>query len=145
MKFGIILLFGLLQNIAINAQNTAAGTPAKFDVIVSFGSVCCGTSSDDFLKDYIKTYTSKNKETMIALKVGGCGKEGEFKILFSLVKLDDSKKMNFISKLKKLIAEQNEKNKTANASSGPISLDCDLPISQFEYCREQPSKWKWEK
>jgi hypothetical protein len=145
MKLGITFLLVLLQNSVVIAQNTTAGTPATFDVVVSFGSVCCGTASDDFLKAYMKTYCSKNKDAIIALKLGGCGREGEYKILFALVKLAPPQKSKFISALKKLIPDENEKNKAASASSGPISLDYDLPISQFEYCREQSSKWKWEK
>ena len=145
MKIGIILTLVFLQNSAVIAQNSTPGTLAKFDVIVSFGSICCGTASDDFLKEYFKMCSSKNKDSIIALKLGGCGREGEYKILFSLVKLAPPQKNKFIAALKKLIPEENEKNKAANASSGPISLDYDLPISQFEYCREQASKWKWEK
>lgn len=145
MKFGIILICGLLQSVALSAQNVAANMPAKFDVVVSFGSICCGTASDDFLKDCIKMYTSKTKDSIIALKVDGCGREGEYKILFSLVKWEESKKMKFISALKKMIPEQNKKNKATNASSGPISLDYDVALSEFSYCIGQPTKWKWEK
>lgn len=145
MKYRITFFFVLILCATLNAQTTKTTAPVKYDVVVSFGSICCGTPSDDFLKDFIKEFNCKNKVTINAWQLGGCGREGEFKILFSLVKFKEAKKIKLIAALKKLIPEQNDKNKAANASSGSISLDYNLPLSDFGNCRGQLAKWKLAK
>jgi hypothetical protein len=145
MKYGITFLVVLIWGVTVNAQATKNGTPVKYEVVVSFGSMCCGTPSDDFLKDYIKKFTCKNKITINAWQLGGCGREGEYKILFSLVNLKETNKTKLIAALKKLIPEQNDKNKAANASSGYINLDYNLPLSSFENCRGQLTPWSFVK
>ena len=142
MQYRITFLFFMLVAFKANA-NTIINTPSvNYDVVVSFGSMCCGTASDDFLKNFVKEFNSKNKVAISAMQVGGCGREGEYKILFSLEKLKEAKKIKFVSALKKLIPEQNEKNKTVKASSGPISLEYDLTSNKLENCRGELTKWK---
>lgn len=137
----ILLLFLVSQiNTFVNAQ-PISGKTEKYDVVVSFGSICCGTVSDDFLVDFIKQVDCKNKVTIQAWQLGGCGREGEFKILFLLNKLNPSAKKKLITGLKKLVPEQNNKNKKAKASSGPINLDFDFPAKQLENCSGQLTKW----
>ena len=131
----------LLATICVTAQSIKNITQ-KYDVAVSFGSMCCGTAQSDFLANYIKLFNRTNKVILNAWQLDGCGREGEFKILFSLDKLSASKKKKLLSSLKKLIPEQNNKNKKIKASSGPISIDYDLPVNQLENCRGQLTKWK---
>lgn len=140
MKYGISFLFYILVSISVYGQATT-NKLLKYDVVVSFGSMCCGTASDDFLKDYIKKFNCKNKVTVKAWLLGGCGREGEFKILFALSNLKEVKKTLLTTELKKLIPEQNKKNKASNASSGPIGIDYDLPSSRLENCREPLANW----
>lgn len=142
MQYRITFFFFMLIAFKANA-NTIINTPsANYGVVVSFGSMCCGTASDDFLKNFVKEFNTKNKVVISAMQVGGCGREGEYKILFSLEKLKESKKIKFVAALKKLIPEQNEKNKIVKASSGPISLEYNLPLNKLENCRGQLTKWK---
>ena len=141
MQYKMIIFFSLLFCITLNAQNIKNTEPVKYDVIVSFGSMCCGTASGDFLKEYVKNYNCKNKDTVNGWLLNGCGREGEYKILFSLAALTDSQKKELKGELKTLIDEQNKKNKTVNASSGSISLGYDLPITNFEYCRGELTEW----
>lgn len=141
MKLSMAYFFILLAYTAINAQTTTTYSPVNYGVAVSFGSVCCGTASDDFLKNFVKEFNSKNKVIINAMQVGGCGREGEYKILFSLEKLKKAKKIKFVVALKKLIPAQNDKNKIVKPNSGPISLDYDLPLNKMENCRGQLTKW----
>ncbi|MEO7489596.1 MAG: hypothetical protein ABIU77_20940 [Ferruginibacter sp.] len=114
----------------------------KYDVVVSFGSMCCGPVSDDFLKNFIQQFNRKNKVTIQAWQITGCGREGEFKILFSLTKLNRTAKNKFLNCLKKLVPEQNDKNKKLKASSGTISIDYNFPKTELPNCRGELIKWK---
>jgi hypothetical protein len=140
MKYIILLFLVSLINIFANAQPASANSE-KYDVVVSFGSICCGTVSDDFLVDFIKQVNCKNKVTIQGWQLGGCGREGEFKILFLLNKLNASAKKKLITGLKKLVPEQNNKNKKAKANSGPISINFNFPTKQLENCSGQLTKW----
>ncbi len=141
MQYKIILFCSLLFCTTVHAQNNTNTEPVKYDVIVSFGSMCCGAASDDFLKGFVKSYNRENKDSINGWLLGGCGREGEYNILFLLAALKDEKKINFKEELKKLIGEQNKKNKSVNASSGSISLTYDLPITNFGYCRGELTEW----
>ena len=141
MQYKMIVFSSLLFCTTLYAQNKKNTEPVKYDVIVSFGSMCCGTASDDFLKKYIKNYNCKNKDTVNGWLLDGCGREGEYKILFSFSHLKDTKKRPLIDELKMLIDEQNKKNKAVNASSGSISFTYDLPLANFEYCRGELTEW----
>ena len=141
MKYGFLFFFYTLVALLAKGQPVTA-TPLKYDVAVSFGSMCCGTASDDFLKGYIKKFNCKNNVTVKAWVIGGCGREGEFKILFSLSNLKEAKKATLKADLKKLIPEQNKKNKSSGASSGPINLEEDMTLSRLENCREPLAEWR---
>lgn len=141
MKLSLIFFFVLLAYTTLNAQATTSNDSVNYAVVVSFGSMCCGTASDDFLKDFIKEFNRKNKVIINVWQMSGCGREGEYKILFSLDKLKVTKKTKLIAALKKLIPKQNEKNKAEKASSGLISLDYNLTANKLENCRGQLTKW----
>ncbi|MBC7511854.1 MAG: hypothetical protein H7320_24410 [Ferruginibacter sp.] len=142
MPYRIIFFFFMLVAFKANANTIINTQSINYSVVVSFGSMCCGTASDDFLKNFVKQFNTKNKVVISAMQVGGCGREGEYKILFSLEKLKEAKKIKFVTALKKLIPEQNEKNKTVKASSGPVTLDYNLPFNKLENCRGQLTKWQ---
>lgn len=141
MKYLSILLFSCMLQTPANSQPDTAAVE-KYEIAVSFGSMCCGPVSDAFLKDFIRQFSSKNKVIIPALQIGGCGREGEFKILFSVKKLNASGKKKLLAGLKKLIPQENEKNKKLKAGSGPVSLEYDLPKSQLVNCRGELTKWK---
>ena len=76
MQYKIFAFFSFMLCANLQAQNKNAES-VKYDVVVSFGSMCCGTASDDFLKEYIKNYNYKNKDTVNGWLMGGCGREGD--------------------------------------------------------------------
>jgi hypothetical protein len=135
MKFAVTLFLFLLQFGSANAQTAKPGTVSKYDMVVSFGSMCCGTASDDFLKTYIKKITTTSTNVIKGWILGGCGREGEYKILLSFGTLKESEKLKLIEELKNLIDEQNKKNKAVNASSGSINFTTNFATTNFEYCR----------
>jgi len=137
MKFAPFLFLILLQFATVNAQNATPGTIPKCDMVVSFGSMCCGTASDDFLKDYIKKFNINSKDDIKGWLLGGCGREGEYKILLSFNTLKEPEKLKLNEELKNLIDEQNKKNKVVNASSGSISISTNPATANFENCRGQ--------
>ncbi len=136
-----MFFFFMLVAFKANATTIINSTSVNYGVVVSFGSMCCGTASDDFLKNFVKEFNFKNKVTINAMQVGGCGREGEYKILFSIEKLKEVKKIKFVAALKKLIPAQNDKNKTVKPNSGTITLDYDLPLNKLGNCRGQLTKW----
>jgi hypothetical protein len=143
MKYFLVFFVCIFFQICANAQTGASPLPVKYDVVVSFGSMCCGTASDDFLKNYFKKVCYKNKTLVKAWILAGCGREGEFKIVFSLSGLKEIKKAKLKAELKKLIPEQNKKNKAFKASSGPVSIAYDLTAGNTENCSQPPADWKF--
>jgi len=137
MKFAPILFLVLLQFASANAQTAPPDAIPKCDMVVSFGSMCCGTASDDFLKAYIIKFNTSSKDGIKGWKLGGCGREGEYKILLAFPTLKESEKLGLVEEIKNLIDEQNKKNKIASANSGSINITTNLASTNFEYCRGQ--------
>lgn len=77
------------------------------------------------------------------LQLGGCGREGEFKILVSLSKLKAAKKVKFKKALQKNILLQNSKNKSNKPSSGNINLDLSPEQRDFSNCLGELTEWKY--
>ncbi len=142
MKYSILLLVTLLTGIIAAAQNKTAAAPAKYDVAISFNSICCGPPSSDFLKDFIKKFNKENKLTLKTLIAGGCGREGEFSILFSLTGVKVKAKAKFMTAIKTLVPQQQAKNKTANNSSGNMELSYNVTTADFSNCRSGITKWQ---
>ena len=142
MKFLLLIFISFISLTAAafqvkqNLQNDSLKLSA-YDIAVSFNSICCGPPSDAFLHELLDTFNRKNKVQVSAWQLGGCGREGESKILFSLKKLKKTTAKKFITLIKKTLKDQNDKNKTANASSGDISLEYNIFLKDITNCRDQ--------
>lgn len=112
-----------------------------YPVAVSFGSICCGTPSDDFLKTFASGFNKKNSVKVTADIAAGCGKEGEFVILFNLPDNQTAINKNFITELEKTVKETDEKNKIANSSSGGMQVLYNIKTAEYSYCRLGIKKW----
>ena len=143
MKILIKVLFFLLLISNVSAQQKLDSDPNVYDAIISFNSICCGTPSSSFLSTFLHDYSKKNNVVLKAWHLGGCGREGEFKILVSLSKFKKFKKIKFKKSLQNLIPDQNKKNKTLKPSSGNINIEYNLPLSNDENCLEKLSEWKF--
>jgi hypothetical protein len=141
MKRSLNILAALLITFSANAQHKIK-MPTKYDIVVAFGSMCCGTAADNFLSAYVKGFNKKYKVTVPAYKASGCGREGEYNVLFSLAKLKTGTKRKFLGDLKALIPQQEQKNKTKDANSGSISLEYNKEASDYNFCRDGISRWK---
>ena len=143
MKILIKVLFFLLMINNVSAQSQNESISKVYDAIVSFNSICCGTPSAAFLSTFLRDYSKKYKVVLKAWHVGGCGREGEFKILVSLSKLKKIKKIKFKKSLQNLIPDQNKKNKMLKPSSGNINIQYDSSLSNEENCLEKLSEWEF--
>ena len=116
--------------------------PSKFDVTVSFGSMAGGPSSDIFLKTFIKKFAKKYGVTVVGYKAAGCGREGEFNILFSLTGLKSTVKKKFLAELNTCVSSQEKKNKAKDENSGNITVEYNKSKDDFSFCREGIKTWK---
>ncbi|MEX1203101.1 MAG: hypothetical protein WEA59_07655 [Ferruginibacter sp.] len=112
---------------------------SSYDVSVYFGSRCCGTVSSKFLDKFLKTYHATATIKVKAYIAEGCGKEGEFFILF---KIDIKDKKLFVEQLVTLVNEQEIKNRTADTNSGDLEIKYDVNKSDIDYCRTGIRVWQ---
>ena len=112
-----------------------------YPIAVSFGSMCCGPSSDQFLKDFVKKFNKKNGAKITGEKYAGCGREGEFVIVFSLNKTKKNSCNQFMKELEKLLPQQEAKTKKAKSSSGGFQKLTDVKASDYSHCRLGKTKW----
>jgi hypothetical protein len=124
----------------------ASQNPEKlYDAGVGFNSICCGAPSDQFLKTFVKQFNKTNKVKVTADKIAGCGREGEYVVLFHTRKLKAATKKKFIAELEKLVPQQDIKNKKADGSSGGMEVLRNVKLSAYSHCRISPQNWLYEK
>ena len=136
MKVALQLLASIMIFASADAQTTAA-TPEKYDVVISFNSMCCGTASNDFLKEFITNFNAKNKVALDVWQMSGCGREGESKVVISTAGIKKCINAKLMKNLKTLIPQQNEKNKAIKASIGNIDLEYGIAANTITNCRGQ--------
>jgi hypothetical protein len=142
MKYSILLMCILFAGITATAQGKKASAPATYDVAVSFNSICCGPPSPDFLKAFVKKFNKDNKVKLTTFIAGGCGREGEFSILFSLAGVKARTKAKFMGAIKNQVTSEEAKNKTANSSSGNMILAYNTSSTDYSSCRSGISTWE---
>ncbi len=135
----------------VTAVETAAMPSSEqgktYPVAVFFNSICCGTPSEVFLKDYVKNFNKNNAVKVTADIAAGCGREGEFTVLFDLSSIPVSKKAvagKFMSGLKKLVTETDAKNKQTNTSSGGIEVVENVKSTDYGNCRMGIKPWSFK-
>ena len=139
----ITFIFCVLMFSKVNAQQKTEARLKNYDLVISFNSICCGTPSSEFLRDFLNKYRKKNKIIPDAWLLPGCGREGEFKILLSLSKLKKCKKIKLNQAIKDLIPAQNSKNKTLKPSTGNINIAYNLSGDNITNCSGQIMEWKF--
>jgi hypothetical protein len=115
----------------------------NYDMAIHFNSICCGPPDNTFLKKFLKGFNKANKVTVKAFLVGGCGREGEFKILLSYSALGKTTSAKLKTQLDALIPKQNAGNKAANGSSGNIELQYNPVPDDWQGCRTPLAVWKY--
>ena len=118
--------------------NKKEPVPENFEAGIYFGSMCCGTADDEFLKPFYKKYSDR----IAAYKIMACGKEGEFRILFSAPKLPQTELDAFVSELTTVVQKQESINRAANATIGGMNVERGINKEDYEYCRDSLKVWK---
>ena len=141
MKKVIFVLCFMAINISLLASEHLK-IPSKFDVAVSFGSMAGGPSSDLFLKNFSKKFAKKYSVSIIGYKASGCGREGEFNILYSLTTLKSAVKKKFLAEIKTAVVAEEKKNKAKDENSGNITVEYNKTKDDFSFCRDGIKIWK---
>ena len=127
------------KNHSKNDQIANVAVDSSYKVAVAFGSRCCGTVSSDFLGKFLKDFNRIAAVKVSADIAEGCGREGEFYILF---KVDEKEKALFIEKLIPLVNEEEKINRKKDASSGDVEIKYDVLKTAVDYCRLGVRSWK---
>lgn len=127
------------KNHSKNDQIANVAVDSSYKVAVAFGSRCCGTVSSDFLGKFLKDFNRIAAVKVSADIAEGCGREGEFYILF---KVDEKVKTLFIEKLIPLVNEEETINRKKDASSGDVEIKYDVLKTAVDYCRLGVRSWK---
>ena len=140
LSLGLILatsLFACAQTKNMTTQKK------EYKIAVAFTSICCGTASNDFLKDYVNNFCDKNKVKVAAFQKGGCGREGEYYIAFSLSEINTDLQGDFINKLEEIIPVVNEEIKKKEPNKGRVKLMKDFNLSALQHCRQELVTWDY--
>lgn len=127
------------KNHSKNDQIANVAVDSSYKVAVAFGSRCCGTVSSDFLGKFLKDFNRIAAVKVSADIAEGCGREGEFYILF---KVDEKVKILFIEKLIPLVNEEETNNRKKDASSGDVEIKYDVLKTAVGHCRLGVRSWK---
>lgn len=119
MKILLAALFGLLT---INLQ---AQTNIKtYKVSVAFNSIGMGVPDEKPLVDYIKKFKKTNKIKFIAAdRIGPLGREGEYKLGFSLKELKKAQQAAFIKGLKVVVSKMKDRGIAEVAENDKVDFD----------------------
>ena len=143
MKSILILLSFFLINCNKGATPVSASGEPVYLAGVSFNSICCGPPSDDFLKAFVRKFNKANNVKLTADKIAGCGREGEFVVLFRLNNLKNTSREKFIAEVEKLIPVQEAANKKASTSSGGLAVLHNVKGSDYNHCRIKSQNWTY--
>ncbi len=141
MKHVLLCCVFSISTLILKAQCHTPTTPQSFELVVAFASMGTGTSSDTFLKKYVKLFSANNKIIIPAYRRGGCGREGEFYIFFSTSKLKPAIQKKFSTSLKNEIIKQEAANRKRNPNSGSITLENNGETIDFSHCSSELVKW----
>lgn len=119
MKILLAALFGLLT---INLQ---AQTNIKtYKVSVAFNSIGMGVPDEKPLADYIQKFKKTNKiKTISADRIGPLGREGEYKLGFSLKELKKAQQAAFIKGLKVVVSKMKDRGIAEVAENDKVDFD----------------------
>jgi hypothetical protein len=143
MKHYLTFIISLLFATSLNAQEKVPAITIKYDAIVEFNSMGTGTSSDSFLKEFIVRFNKRYSTLINAYRIEGCGREGEFNILFSLSSLVPGNRKKFITGLKVQVAAENKKTRLGTGK-GNIDILFDILARDVKKCRGSLSKWHYQ-
>lgn len=125
----------------VTSPSPPAGSVSTNKIALYFGSMCCGTIGDEFLKEWLIKFNQDEKTAITADRYSGCGKEGEYIIVIYKNGFNSSKEAKFNIGLEKLIDEEVKKRKAENSSIGSVELRQNPVVEEYTYCRLGSKKW----
>ena len=125
--------------IIFSITSAKAQLPPVFDAGVAFNSICCGPPDESFLKAFM---SCKDYKLIKAYKAAGCGREGEFRVLFSFKGVKPSLAKKFLKRLKNKVIKQDAINKSKNTSSGNLEVLQNIKKEELDNCRSGIIPWK---
>lgn len=72
----------------------------------------------------------------------GCGKEGEFRILFSAPDMPAKDLELFVTRLTELLQRQDSLNRASDPNIGGMNVERNLSKEDYEYCRLPMERWQ---
>jgi hypothetical protein len=135
-----IVLFALFS-ISLGLTSMANDGTTTYPVAVSFGSMAGGPVSDAFLKKWVINFNKLNKTKVTAVKYAGCGREGEYAIMFSTGKISGDKRKKFLTELKKTVSKQEKINRAEDKHAGNMDIQYNVNSAEYEHCRLGAKAW----
>lgn len=135
----ISLLLVLCFSVIINSfANDGTKT---YPVAVAFGSMASGPVSDAFLKKWAINFNRVNKTKVTAVKYAGCGREGEYAIMFNTGKISGEKRKKFLTELSAVIKKQEKINRKADKHAGNMDIQYNVNSADYNHCRLGAKAW----
>ena len=119
---------GLLALLTVFMMNAFAQTDNSktYKVSVYFGSFAEGVPSEKPLINFLQKFKKENKLTCIcADRIGPLGREGEYKLAFSLEGMSNKKAEKFITQITEVAATMKERGQAT------ITLDDKINLSEL--------------
>lgn len=119
-KLFITLLFTCISFASI-AQSTTA---KPYKVSIAFNSFASGVPSSEPLNAFIKKFKKDNKieKNIAADHIGPLGREGEYKLGFTLKELTKKQQASFITKLKKVVDSMKDRGRAEMIENDTINM-----------------------
>jgi hypothetical protein len=135
-----IFLFAFILNLMTLSSIANDGTKT-YPVAVAFGSMASGPVSDAFLKKWTLNFNRVNKTKVTAVKYGGCGREGEYAVMFNTGKMSGEKRKKFLTELSSVIRKQEKLNRSADKHAGNMDLQYNVNSAEYDHCRLGAASW----
>jgi hypothetical protein len=135
----IALLSSILLAMTFSSQ--ANDGTKTYPIAVSFGSMAGGPVDDAFLKKWTLNFNRVNKTKVTAVKYGGCGREGEFAIMFNTGKMSGDQRKKFFNELSAAIKKQEKINRAADKRAGNMDLQYNVNSAEYDHCRLGAKNW----
>ena len=136
-KFSFILFLFT----AITFKSMANDGTKTYPVAVSFGSMAGGPVSDAFLKKWAVTFNKINKTRVTGVVYSGCGREGEYAVMFNCGQMSGDKRKKFLNELNAVLKKQEKINRAADKHAGNMDLQYNVNSLEYDHCRIGAKPW----
>ncbi len=119
-----ILLATLCSFLMIITHAQITANNKIYRLVVAFNSIGTGIPDSEPLTAYITTFKKANRiKSITADHIGPLGREGEYKLAFSLKELTKRQRIIFISKIKKIAGEMKSRGNAVVTENEVIDMN----------------------